>query len=317
MKALTICEVKPIYEEFIVAGCDVGVSDIDKNTGFVLVRITPGKSGGKVEVLEYKNFNHREALREIPKIVNDSKVEYIVIDAPLLPDIARPTNSTRFFRPNESLISPCKPGNLKQGLELHPVNERIAEGRFYSIMQRMQAQSTWRKDNNLSPFAAKGNEIKDALIGNGYQLITSGPELKRKGVIEGFPKAFYWPLVPPLESLPKFEDSNMFEHVDSGVLRWLLDPSHVERFWERAGFEIDLSINARSVLINDHVVCGLSMAINGIMYGLGKASLLCCKKDNFDYGAILMPHTSLFQEWAKHWLDGKLGYGSFDIYDNV
>lgn len=296
--------------EITVVGCDIGVGEEDPHSGVVVLRCD---SEGVVTVLEPPATTGRRNGEELVESwLRKHGADYLVADAPLLPGSrVRPTD--KCFRPHENMVrSPT-----------HPVINRHwpgAAAEMIELLNTIQPMSCWSKSGSLSPFAQAGNELLDAVSPLGWPLIDDYDVVRPKGTLEGFPKAFYLPLISDspdllaIRLLPRGEK-------DEAFLRPLLDPKN-GLFWRRTGLRLVADTNARLAFRDPDVICAFAMALNGVLYGRCQAGVLWSAMPGFRFGHILTLASSLWEAWVADWRDDRIaanasshGYATVSMQD--
>ncbi len=297
----------------VSAGCDIGVSDRDPHTGFVVLAHLPGRP---LEVLDAPvNYSAREAVLKVPRAINAHGADYLVIDAPLLPvpTDRPPDDHVGFFRPHEKLVS--QPTNA--AVAVMPEHDQAYVGAFGN---RLQVFSTWGEETRKrAPFAIAGQSVLDEVSRHTclrYQ--NDFRQVPDAGIFEGFPKLFY--ALAPAVDLAKITDLRAKGEVDEAVLAWLLDLGHPERLWAKVGIELPAQGSASNrrlslALEDPDQICALAMAVNGLLLARGRASVLCSSNRNgsFDFGHILALELGLIEPWAQVWLADRMSKASADF----
>ncbi|MBF0107021.1 MAG: hypothetical protein HQM16_17060 [Deltaproteobacteria bacterium] len=298
---------------FIAIGCDVGVSAYDKNTGTVILTCVPEGDKHRVSVVKRYNFTATEAQREIARLVKEHNASYLVLDAPLLPRAMYGVKPMVSFRPHEKLAA--NPDNatwdkIFKGDINNPNNQKIM-----LLNSRIQAMPTWLSNGNLNDFTRTAKGICESVD---LPFIEDPALFYNRGVFEGFPKMFFFPLIDGNVKLSVYTDSQLYPRgkFDAGVLSWLFAPSMPENFWGPSGLLMDDGdIENLLTLEDDHVICGLSMALAGVLYGLGKITFVRSRTESHDYGHWTFPDWAMFKPWAKEWL--KTGMQKFARAENA
>jgi len=294
-----------------VAGCDVGVSKVDTNTGLTILRHTPGRP---IEILDNpRTRTASQALKDVPALMEKYSVDYLVVDAPLLPVYTgalppghfKRNGTQSYFRPLETMIRGL-PHDLMDTL-LSGVTNGMKPDKAYNLSNRIQPFPTWSKGQHcLAPFAQTARELLAALPPR-MQLIRDFGSIQPCGVMEGFPKAFYAPMLQFTQPFELYADSNRFPRgtIDEAIIRYFLNIEYPERFWTPSGLEAPQKGPLwTQALENPDVACATSMAVQGLLYSRGRAMALAARMNDqsTDFGHILSVSTDLFSRFGFCWL---------------
>jgi len=300
----------------VAMGLDVGVDERKPTSGLVTVRHVPGEP---LELLHAPiGVVRGNALKTALRLSERFAVDYVVIDGPILSDAtARPPaghvygdGRTAFFRPHEKLIA--APARRALG-------GMADEPGLWGFCNRIQAMSTWSDEKEaLSSFAEQANALARGLHEErGLAFVDRFDVLRPRGVLEGFPKATYLPLVPMSAPLERWADTAIVlkNTVDEAVLRWLFDTAAPERFWGRFDLEVPQDESAEhleAAFADPDLTCALAMALQGVLYGRGRALAMTSRMrdGSFDFGHFLSVEAAAFEPWARVWLADRLAFAA-------